>query len=147
MSSSQLDNWQRCGYSWSRQRKPQLPMVALTKVAEEVNKMDTIYDQLFKQYSEELEAIVKTMKSRRNVVNLSGFCTISSFVKKNTCPIAIIYKDSFNVTLLFIAIWCSIWLKFVTTTIYRDKSQYYFHFIALNTDKNRFIPIYRDIFR
>jgi type IV pilus assembly protein PilC len=38
-------------------------MVSLTKVAEEVNKMDTIYDQLFKQYSEELEAIVKTMNS------------------------------------------------------------------------------------
>jgi Type II secretory pathway, component PulF len=38
-------------------------MVSLTKVAEEVNKMDTIYDQLFKQYSEELEAKVKSMNS------------------------------------------------------------------------------------
>ena len=63
MSSSQQDNWQRCGYSWSRQLKPQLPIVALTKVAEEVNKMNTIYDQLFKQYSEELEAKVKSMNS------------------------------------------------------------------------------------
>lgn len=38
-------------------------MIALTKVAEEVNKMDIIYDQLFKQYSEELEAKVKSMNS------------------------------------------------------------------------------------
>ena len=38
-------------------------MIAMTKVAEEVNKLDIIYDQLYKQYSEELDVRIKTMNS------------------------------------------------------------------------------------
>jgi type II secretory pathway component PulF len=38
-------------------------MIAMTQVAEEVNKLDVLYDQLFKQYSEELDVKIKTMNS------------------------------------------------------------------------------------
>jgi type IV pilus assembly protein PilC len=38
-------------------------MIAMTRVAEEVNKLDVLYDQLFKQYSEELDVKIKTMNS------------------------------------------------------------------------------------
>lgn len=38
-------------------------MIAMTQVAEEVNKLDILYDQLFKQYSEELDVKIKTMNS------------------------------------------------------------------------------------
>ena len=38
-------------------------MIAMTKVAEEVNKLDMIYEQLYKQYSEELDVRIKTMNN------------------------------------------------------------------------------------
>jgi type IV pilus assembly protein PilC len=38
-------------------------MIAMTKVAEEVNKLDVIYDQLFQQYSDELDTKIKTMNN------------------------------------------------------------------------------------
>ena len=38
-------------------------MIAMTRVAEEVNKLDILYDQLYKQYSEELDVRIKTMNS------------------------------------------------------------------------------------
>ena len=38
-------------------------MIAMTRVAEEVNKLDVIYDQLYKQYSEELDVKIKTMNN------------------------------------------------------------------------------------
>jgi type IV pilus assembly protein PilC len=38
-------------------------MIAMTKVAEEVNKLDILYDQLYRQYSEELDVRIKTMNS------------------------------------------------------------------------------------
>jgi len=38
-------------------------MIAMTRVAEEVNKLDVLYDQLFKQYSEELDVKIRTMNS------------------------------------------------------------------------------------
>jgi type IV pilus assembly protein PilC len=38
-------------------------MIAMTKVAEEVNKLDVIYEQLFQQYSDELDTKIKTMNN------------------------------------------------------------------------------------
>jgi len=38
-------------------------MIAMTRVAEEVNKLDVLYDQLYKQYTEELDVKIKTMNS------------------------------------------------------------------------------------
>src|ERR1035437_8051415 len=38
-------------------------MIAMTRVAEEVNKLDILYDQLYNQYSEELDVRIKTMNS------------------------------------------------------------------------------------
>ncbi len=38
-------------------------MIAMTKVAEEVNKLDLIYEQLFQQYSDELDTKIKTMNN------------------------------------------------------------------------------------
>lgn len=38
-------------------------IVAMTRVGEEVNKLDTIYDQLYKQYSEDLDVRVRTMNN------------------------------------------------------------------------------------
>jgi type IV pilus assembly protein PilC len=38
-------------------------MIAMTKVAEEVNKLDIIYEQLFQQYSDELDTKIKTMNN------------------------------------------------------------------------------------
>ncbi len=38
-------------------------MIALTKVAEEVNKLEIIYDQLYNQYSEELEVKIKALNA------------------------------------------------------------------------------------
>jgi type IV pilus assembly protein PilC len=38
-------------------------MIALTRVGEEVNKLDSVYQQLLKQYSEDLETRVKAMNS------------------------------------------------------------------------------------
>ncbi len=38
-------------------------MIAMTKVGEEVNRIDVIYDQLYKQYSEELDVRIKTMNN------------------------------------------------------------------------------------
>jgi type IV pilus assembly protein PilC len=38
-------------------------MIAMTKVGEEVNRLDTIYEQLYRQYSDELDVRIKTMNS------------------------------------------------------------------------------------
>lgn len=38
-------------------------IIAMTRVAEEVNKLDLVYDQLFQQYSDELDTKIKTMNS------------------------------------------------------------------------------------
>ena len=38
-------------------------LIAMTRVAEEVNKLDLVYDQLFEQYSEELDTKIKTMNN------------------------------------------------------------------------------------
>ena len=38
-------------------------MIAMTKVAEEVNKLDVIYEQLYQQYSDELDTKIKTMNN------------------------------------------------------------------------------------
>lgn len=38
-------------------------LIAMTRVAEEVNKLDVVYEQLFLQYSEELDTKVKTMNN------------------------------------------------------------------------------------
>lgn len=38
-------------------------IVAMTRVGEEVNKLDTIYDQLYRQYSEDLDVRIRTMNN------------------------------------------------------------------------------------
>jgi type IV pilus assembly protein PilC len=38
-------------------------LIAMTRVAEEVNKLDIVYDQLFQQYSDELDTKIKTMNN------------------------------------------------------------------------------------
>lgn len=38
-------------------------MIAMTKVGEEVNRLDTIYEQLYKQYSDELDVKIRTMNN------------------------------------------------------------------------------------
>lgn len=38
-------------------------MVAMTRVGEEVNRLDTIYEQLYKQYSEDLDVRIRTMNN------------------------------------------------------------------------------------
>lgn len=38
-------------------------IVAMTRVGEEVNRLDTIYDQLYKQYSEDLDVRIRTMNN------------------------------------------------------------------------------------
>lgn len=38
-------------------------IVAMTRVGEEVNKLDTIYDQLYKQYSEDLDVRIRTLNN------------------------------------------------------------------------------------
>jgi len=38
-------------------------MIAMTKVGEEVNRLDTIYEQLYKQYSEDLDVRIRTMNN------------------------------------------------------------------------------------
>ncbi len=38
-------------------------LIAMTKVAEEVNKLDVVYEQLFQQYSDELDTKIKTMNN------------------------------------------------------------------------------------
>lgn len=38
-------------------------LISMTRVAEEVNKLDVVYEQLFQQYSEELDTRIKTMNN------------------------------------------------------------------------------------
>jgi type IV pilus assembly protein PilC len=38
-------------------------LIAMTRVAEEVNKLDVVYEQLFEQYSDELDTKIKTMNN------------------------------------------------------------------------------------
>jgi type IV pilus assembly protein PilC len=55
-------------------------LITLTRVAEEVNKLDVIYDQLYKQYSEELDVKIKTMNSLLEPVLIIFVGSIVAFI-------------------------------------------------------------------